>query len=197
MKYMKEFKVHFSQKPAFSVGEANLFLKNREASDGYNKLVIHNLLSRNEIYRVAKGIYTFHEDAQMVGYGFVPFYYGLEDALSLRNVWEQETNPVVITPRKVRPGVRQFEGRNFVVRRIDRKMFFGYSLMRYDDFSIPVSDIEKTFLDLIYFKVRLPREVMLTVLSRSNKAVLKEYIRGLPNWISMKLDKIVRELSPS
>ena len=67
----------------------------------------------------------------MSGFGFSPFYYGLEDALSLRNVWEQETNPVIITPRTVRVGIRKFEGRHFVVRRIDRSMFFGYTFVDY------------------------------------------------------------------
>ena len=102
MKYMREFRSHFMKKPAFTAREVQLFLENRESSPGYYKLVIHNLLSRREIYRITRGVYTFQEDAQMSGFGFSPFYYGLEDALSLRNVWEQETNPVIITPRKVR-----------------------------------------------------------------------------------------------
>ncbi|EQD66731.1 transcriptional regulator, partial [mine drainage metagenome] len=85
---------------------------------------------------------------------FLPFYYGLEDALSLRGFWEQETNPVIITPRKVRNGVRQFDSRNYVVRRIDRKMFFGYTFVNYEEFYIPVSDTEKTLIDLIILTLR-------------------------------------------
>ena len=120
MKYMREFRSHFMKKPAFTAREVELFLENRESSPGYYKLVIHNLLYRREIFRITRGVYTFQEDA-----------------LSLRNVWEQETNPVVITPRNVRVGIRQFEGRNFVVRRIDRQMFFGYTYVAYGDFQIP------------------------------------------------------------
>ena len=90
MKYMEEFRSHFMKKPAFTAREAELFLENRKSSPNYYKLVIHNLLSRRDIYRITRGVYTFQEDAQMSGFGFSPFYYGLEDALSLRNVWKQE-----------------------------------------------------------------------------------------------------------
>ena len=194
MKYMKEFRSHFMKKPAFTAREAKLFFGNRKSSPNYYKLVIHNLLSRREIYRITRGVYTFQEDAQMSGFGFSPFYYGLEDALSLRNVWEQETNPVVITPRKVRAGIRQFEGRNFVVRRIDRQMFFGYTYITYGDFHIPVSTVEKTFIDFIYYKIELPRELMLAILSKSSRRTINEYLRELPEWLSKKVHGKIEEL---
>ncbi len=193
MKYMKEFRGHFSSRPAFTAREADLFLRNRGSSSGYHKLVIHNMLSRKEIYRITKGNYTFHEDVQMVGFGFEPFYYGLEDALSLRNMWEQETNPVVITPHKVRIGLRQFQGRNFIVRRIDRRMFFGYSYIQYGDYYIPVSEAEKTFIDLIYFNVGLSGELITTILSKIDKKVLYGLLKEVPTWLTDRVKKIVNE----
>ena len=194
MKYMREFRSYFMKKPAFTAREVELFLENRESSPGYYKLVIHNLLSRREIYRITRGVYTFQEDAQMSGFGFSPFYYGLEDALSLRNVWEQETNPVVITPRNVRVGIRQFEGRNFVVRRIDRQMFFGYTYVAYGDFHIPVSTVEKTFIDFIYYRIELPRELIFAILSRSSRRKINEYLREIPKWLSKKVQEKIEEL---
>ena len=194
MKYMREFRSHFMKKPAFTAREAELFLKNRKSSPDYYRLVIHNLLSRKEIYRINRGVYTFQEDAQMSGFGFSPFYYGLEDALSLRNVWEQETNPVVITPRKVRVGIRQFEGRNFVVRRIDRQMFFGYTYVAYGDFQIPVSTVEKAFIDFIYYRIELPRELMFAILSRSSRRTINEYLHEIPKWLSKKVQEKIEEL---
>jgi predicted transcriptional regulator of viral defense system len=194
MKSMREFRLHFTKKPAFTAREAELFLENRKSSPGYYKLVIHNLLSRREVYRITRGVYTFQEDAQMSGFGFSPFYYGLEDALSLRNVWEQETNPVVITPRKVRVGIRQFEGRNFVVRRIDRQMFFGYTYVAYGDFQIPVSTVEKAFIDFIYYRIELPRELMFAILSRSSRRTINEYLHEIPKWLSKKVQEKIEEL---
>jgi hypothetical protein len=193
MKYLKEFRSYFKSKPAFTAREAKLFFLNRKDSSDYYKLVIHNMLSRKEIFRITKGTYTFQGEAQMVGFGFVPFYYGLEDALSLRNLWEQETNSVVITPRKVRAGMRKFEGRNFVVRRIDRKMFFGYTFVAYGDFYIPVSDIEKTFIDFVYYKINLPSELMFTILSKSSKRIMRQYLGEIPEWLSKQVNKILEE----
>ncbi|MHB8359305.1 MAG: hypothetical protein ACYDCP_07390 [Thermoplasmataceae archaeon] len=110
MKYMHDLVSHFFSKPAFSVDELKAYLHRRQAPEGYHKVLIQNLLNSGKIFRIARGSYTFHEEIQYVGFAFKPFYYGLEDALSLRELWEQETNPVIITPRKVRNGLRQFEG---------------------------------------------------------------------------------------
>ncbi|MBI2674905.1 MAG: hypothetical protein HYX24_00475 [Candidatus Aenigmarchaeota archaeon] len=72
--------------------------------------------------------------------------------MSFHNLWEQETNPVVLTARKARPGLRTVMGSNVIVRRISPKHFFGYEHVRQNGFFLPVSDIEKTFIDLVYFR---------------------------------------------
>ena len=109
----------------------------------------------------------------------MPFYYGLQDALSLRNLWEQETNPVIITPRKVRSGLRTFEGRNYIVRWIDRSMFFGFSLMKYGDFFIPVADPEKILIDMVYYREFIPEETKTTLQDSIDRELLSEYLLRL------------------
>ena len=124
MKYMQEFISYFHSKPAFSSFEARNFFSFREGPKGYHKTVISNLLNSGRLHRITRGHYTFHEEVQFAGFAFMPFYHGLQDALSLINLWEQEMNPVIMTPRKVRSGLRTFERRNYIVRWIDRSMFF-------------------------------------------------------------------------
>lgn len=187
MKYMKYVITHFSSKQAFNANELKIFLKNRGVSNSYYKIVIQNLLKSGRIFKITRGSYTFHEEAQYVGYAFKPFYYGLEDALSLRGIWEQETNPVVITPRKVRNGIRQFEGRNYLIRRIERAMFFGFTYIRYGDFYIPVSDIEKIFIDLLYFNVRVPADVFMALKRAIDDAKLKDYTDRCPVYLKNRL----------
>jgi hypothetical protein len=58
------------------------------------------LLRSGRIYKITRGSYTFYDEVQYAGFAFQPFYYGLEDALSLLGLWKQETNPVIITPGK-------------------------------------------------------------------------------------------------
>ena len=191
MKFMKQLTENFSKKPAFLIDEVKLFLDRRNASEGYYKLLIHNLLKSNRIYKITRGAYTFHDEVQYSGFAFHPFYYGLEDALTLRGLWEQETNPVVITPRKVRNGVRQFDSRNYVVRNIKRNMFFDYSLLQYGQFYIPVSDIEKTLIDLVYFGIRVPDETLVNVIKKLNRDIFNTYLTEIPENLSKRLRKVV------
>ena len=182
MRYISDFLHHFSEKPAFSANEARLFLKRRGASEGYHKLLLEKLYSSGRIYRITRGHYTFYEEVQHVGFAFSPFYYGLEDALSLLNLWEQETNPVVITPRKVRSGIREFRGRNYVVRRIDRSMFFGYIYIKYEKFYISVSAPERPSLisstsGLTSRMTHMMRSLK-TSMPQDSKIILKMFLDG-------------------
>jgi predicted transcriptional regulator of viral defense system len=192
MKFMRELTSHFESKPAFTSREVRTFLLNRGASAGYHKLLIHNLQESRRIFRISRGAYTFHEEVQLVGFGFQPFYYGLQDALSLRGLWEQETNPVILTPKRVRNGLRQFEGRNYLIRRIDRKMFFGFTFVSYYDFSIPVSDVEKTLIDFFYYRVKIPAEAQQSIAQKIDKARLRSYLKEVPDSLSRRVIQFLR-----
>ncbi len=195
MKYMKEFITSFIRRPAFSTIEVKNFLERRGASKGYFKLMLQNLEHSQRIHRITKGSYTFHEEVQFVGYAFYPFYYGLEDALTLRGIWGQQTNPVVITPRKVRPGIREFHSRNYFVRRIQRKLFFGYALFKYQNFFIPVSDVEKTLIDIVHFRSKIPKETIAVVIDKCDKAKLCIYTNKLPPYLAERMKALIVEYS--
>ena len=174
----------FSKRPAFSIQEVKKHTKHVHQ-------VLHYLLKRGEVVRIAKGYYTFHRDVMVVGFAYFPYYYGLHEALSLYNLTEQETNPVVITPRKVRPGMRQFLGRNYVVRRISRPMFFGYTTMKYYDFHIYISDYEKTLIDFLYFKEPLRQDELEALLEKIEREKLKAYLRHCPRWLARRVEGVV------
>lgn len=187
MKYMKEFISQFSSKPVFSSYEARNFFAYRNGPKGYYKLVLNNLVRSGRIYRFTRGHYSFYDEIEYVGFAFRPFYYGLQDALSIRNLWEQETNPVIITPRKVRSGIRTFNDRNYVIRWIDRSMFFGYSLVEYGDFFIPVADPEKILIDMVYYHQFLTDEVKQEVLKSIDRKKFTEYLLMLPEYLSKRV----------
>ncbi|MFH0885426.1 MAG: hypothetical protein V1861_06990 [Candidatus Micrarchaeota archaeon] len=180
MKYLKQIRAEFGRRASFTSKDLVLYLSESGISRAYLHLLLHNLMKSGELKRITLGVYTFREEAEVVGFGFSPFYYGLQEALSLRNLWEQETNPVVITPKKARPGVRSFLGTNYVVRRIARKMFFGFEMMKYYDVWIPVSDAEKTLIDFVYFRLRLPDDALAEIKSRIRPAVLSGYLERCP-----------------
>ncbi len=176
MKYVRGFFENFKNKYVFSVNDVRRFLSYRGANDDYYKIFLHNLIREHKIYKIRYGYYSFHDDIMATGFSYYPSYYGLESALSLLDLWEQETNPVIITLLHVRTGLMQFDERNYIVRRISREMFFGYHYIKYFDFYIPVSDIEKTIVDFIYYNEKIPDYLFNYLKENTNKEVLKSYI---------------------
>lgn len=191
MKYLKELRREFAKKPFFTIRDLKVFLQNKRISNSYLFVLIHNLSKSGELKRIARGFYSFQEEIEVVGFAFSPFYYGLQEALSLRNLWEQETNPVIITPRRVRVGVRGFAGRNFLVKRIERKMFFGFETLKYYDFWIPVSDAEKTLIDFVYFREHLPKEALKEIKTKIRPVVLKNYLKKCSKKLAEKVQNLL------
>lgn len=179
MKYINYVRERFSKDdfPAFSVADVKSALKNRSVSDQYVRLMLHNLKSKGVIKPITRGIYTFQDDIAVVGFAFQPFYYGLECALSIRGISEQGTNVAVMTPRNVRAGMRAFEGRNYRIKRVDNELMFGFDLIRYGKFWVPVSDVEKTVIDMLYFKDHIRDELWSALASRIELDRLKEYLK--------------------
>jgi len=190
MTYTSKLRLRFEKEPAFCARDIRLFFAGSHLSAEYQNLMVHKLLKEGKLQRIGRGIYTFRQETQAVGFAFQPFYYGLQDALSLRNLWEQETVPVVITPRKVRAGRREFLGSNYIVRRIGRSMFFGFGMVKYGDFWVPVSDLEKTLIDFVHFRQPLPRELATALKKSVRRDVMDGYLKRVP----VRLAKKVRVL---
>ncbi len=192
MKYMRDFIGEFTERKTFTLRDVRIYLSDKKISKDYLRVFIHNLLKKGKIKRITKGVYTFMDEVEVVGFAFSPFYYGLQEALSLRNLWEQETNPIVITPRKVRSGLRVFQGRNFLVKKINRKMFFGFEMIKYYDFWIPVSDIEKTLIDFVYFRQPLSKEVVTEMKKKIRPKIMKQYLVRCPKYLSKRVKNLLK-----
>ena len=113
----------------------------------------------------------------------------LQDELSTHNLWEQETIPIVITPRRVRNGVKNFCGSNYLVRRIGRKMFFGFELVKRSGFWVPVSDIEKTIIDFFYYNERIPEEALEEARKRMDRKKMKGYLQKVGGRIASRIER--------
>jgi len=183
VKYLKEVREFFKKTPVVSINDVKLLVKN----SNYAHILLNYLLKRGEIKRIEKGFYTIHEDPTYMVFAIRPCYIGLQSALSIHNLWEQETNTILITPRKLRVGIRDVFGSNVIIKRIDKKYFFGYELVRYDDYYIPVSDIEKTLIDLIYFNVKIDKKIFYKV--KLDEEKIREYLKKYPK---NKVKKILK-----
>lgn len=185
IKYINEIRKFFKESPVVDIGSLKKFIPKKDKS--YVYLLINNLLKKKEIERITKGFYSVHEDPSLIVFCFKPAYLGLQDALSFHNLWEQETNPVVLTTRNLRNGIRTVFGRNVLIRRIDRRYFFGFDYVKYGDFYFPYSDVEKTFIDLIYFKQPLDKELLKEFRRRIDRKKLKQYIIKYPKRFRKKV----------
>src|SRR3989338_3328365 len=93
-------------------------IKNIIGNNEYAHLLIHHMLKKKEIYRIAKGWYSRSKDPTLAVFCFKPSYLGLQEALSIHNLWEQETNTIILTTQTVREGLRSVFGNNLQLRRI-------------------------------------------------------------------------------
>jgi len=191
MTYSKELKERYSKSLVFSLRDISIYFKSKGLSKKYSYLLISNLLKEGELKRITKGKYTYKEEIMVSGFAFSPFYYGLQEALSFHNLWEQETNPVIITSKNIKPGLREIFNSNVYLRRINKKYFFGYDFIKYYDFEIPVSDIEKTLIDFVYYNEYLSKEVIKEIKKKLNKKKLKEYLEKYNNSIKEKVFKLI------
>ncbi len=146
----------------------------------YAYLLAENLVKRGELKRLAKGVYSTSDDPTLAVFYFRPAYIGLQAAMSIHGLWDQETNAVIITSQNVRAGLRTVFGNNVLVRKIAPKHFFGFKHHEYQSLCIPVSDIEKTFIDMIYFRQPIDKDVLKEFRVRIDKSKLDEYLERYP-----------------
>ena len=120
---------------------------------------------------------NFSDNLENVEKIFSPSYHGLQDALSIYGLWQQQTIPVLITPRKVRSGERMVLDSKILVRRINRKMFFGFEEKKYFDSWITISDMEKTLIDFVYYGEPLDKQTLRKMKKKINMKTMNSYLR--------------------
>lgn len=185
-KYLKRVKDLFEKSPVVEASSIARIVGYKKHVKQYYKQLIRNLILNGSIKRLIKGHYTTHNDPSLAVFCFTPAYLGLQDALSFHNLWEQETIPIIITTRKVRQGIRKILGANVLIRRIAKKYFLGFEYYKQDRFYLPYSDIEKTFIDIIYFKEQLGKEVIKELAKKINKRKLLLYLKKYPKGLKEK-----------
>ncbi len=185
-KYLRQVEELFSKSPIVSGASIARIVRHKKGTKHYVKQLIRHLTRKGRIKRLAKGYYTTHDEASLAVFCFQPAYLGLQDALSFHNLWEQETIPVIITMRKVRQGIRRVLGVNALIRRISKEYFFGVEYHRQDNAALPYSDVEKTFIDMLYFKENLNENAIAAFRKKVDLKKLKLYLKSYPMKIRIR-----------
>ena len=191
IKYIDDIRKFFKKSPVVDIGSLKRFITKKNKD--YIYLVINNLLRKEEIKRITKGYYTIHEDPSLIVFCFKPSYLGLQNAMSFHNLWEQETVPIILTARNVRSGRREVFGANVIIRKIDKKYLFGFEYYKDGDFYFPYSDIEKTFIDMVYFRQPLDAEVIKNFREKIDRKKLAEYLKKYPERFRKKVISLLSQ----
>jgi len=186
VKYIPGIMEFFKRTPVVSTRDVKLYLRQK----GYSYLLLSNLVKRKAVKRITKSFYTIHDDPIVSIFCFKPAYLGLQEALSIHNLWEQESNVVIVTSKKVRIGLREMLRSNVIVHRVKPRYLFGFDLVKYGDFFVPVSDVEKTLLDFVYLKEPLGRGVISIMKREANVSKMRVYMKRYPRWVRMKVKKL-------
>ena len=163
--------------PVFTSGDASKFMKALGATPAYTNFFLKYLIRGGKIVRITKGTYTFNNDAELYGFGFQPFYYGLQHALTLNDLWSEQTAPIVITTRNVKTGKRDIGNARIFIKRIKPDYFFGFSNIVYGNRYLPVSDPEKTLIDFVYFRKALSGQTYADMIKDVDRKVLNQYLK--------------------
>ena len=67
-----------------------------------------------------------------------------------------------------------------VVHRIAPRYFFGFGHVPQGEFDVPVSDVEKTAIDLVYYGESPGRDVLRAAVRGADMGVLEGYLRRYP-----------------
>lgn len=194
MKYVADFLKYFHalKFPVFTKTDAYLFLWQSGATAAYTKRFLSNLVKSGRIYRIKRNYYTCYDDPYAAGFAFAPFYYGLGTALNIHNLTEQQSQPVVISATSIMPRTIVFNSKKIFIKRIRTNMFFGVATMAYGTFEIPVSDIEKTFIDLIYFRYGVDEQVYENIIRKVDKKRLERYLKICTPYIRKRAGMIMQ-----
>ncbi len=177
MKYTAMFLARFKKSPVFQTRDVSKFLEYYGSTEDYAKVFIGQMVKSGKAYKVTKGFYTMYKNIEAVGFPFYPFYYGLGFALTHHKLWKQQANPYVLTVKNVRRGPREALGLNYNVSKIAKSMFFGYYYTKGADFYYPISDVEKTLIDCIYYKMSLEGYVYENIFRQLDYKKMQGYLK--------------------
>ena len=68
---------------------------------------------------------------------------------------------------------------------------FGMDMIRYSDFWVPVSDVEKTLIDFVYFGEFIPKDTLLRIRRSINTEKLREYLAISPTYVRRGLKRLL------
>ena len=124
----------------------------REVSDNYVNLYLHRLFKKHLIIRIAKNIYTLHNDPFIIASRIVwPSYISCWSSLNFHNFTNQVPHSIFVVIPYYRKAIK-FQNTEIIFIKTKSKNMFGYEKVNYRGFEIFVADKEKSIIDSALLK---------------------------------------------
>lgn len=166
----------------------------------YSDNIIANLRRSNDILYVFKGYYyvldAHEKQGSFTSYSTdemayvvlnklnIRWYLGLESALERNNlIWQGVINPIILNSKL--SGEKKILGVKYQFHKIKKELLdFGYiKKTTKNRVTFYYSDPEKTYLDYIYLRKRIPSELSKT----KNNVKVKSYLANYPKFFKKKV----------
>lgn len=128
------------ERPLFTLNDLQRELDHDRS---YLRLMLHRMVDKRELIRVARGKYTVHRDPMIYAtYIETPSFFSYWTALRYHNLTTQEPSRLQVVTRKNRPDLEMIEFHS-------SSRIFGYERRPYRDHHIFVADKERLLLDCL------------------------------------------------
>lgn len=180
MSIPNELSSYFKSWPTFRIEDAFLFLRKRHRlSKKTLQVTLSRMAKSARLYRVSKGVFSFTKSAEVAGFAYAPFYYGGLSALMIRDLIDDQVRMEVMTTRAVRRNSSTAFGEiEILLHHLSREHYFGFDEVVYGNYAVPVSNPEKTLIDLFHYKIRLPLQEYGRLLRAVDAKKLDRYLRA-------------------
>ncbi len=180
----------------FTLNDVRVLLseKNKSTDDRIIRVTLSRMAKQRRVYKVMKGVFSLHKRDEFAGFAFTPFYYGGLAALMIRDLIDDQVKMEVMTTRPVKKsfiGIYRGDSR-LVLHHIPRKYYFGFEDVKYGDVVVPVSDPEKTLIDLFYYKSRMSIQDYAELLKVTKPGKLRGYLKAYDNHTRATVSNFVK-----
>ncbi len=185
MKLGSEIIGAFKDFKTFTLNDARILLseRHRNISDATIRVTLSRMVKNGAVYKVTKGVFSLQERDELTGFAFTPFYYGGLSALMISDLIDDQVKMEIMTARRVKKSVIQVYGGRIraILHHIPKKYYFGFVDKKYGSITVPVSDPEKTLIDLFYYKERMSLQDYAELLKSIRPGKLRDYLKVYDN----------------
>jgi predicted transcriptional regulator of viral defense system len=184
--------------PTFTMNDAYVYLsqRNKNATRKSVQVTLSRLVRGGRLHHVTKGVFSVGDRAEYSGFAFSPFYYGGLSALMIRDLIDDQVKLEIMTTKAVRKSSASLFGGKVevILHHVSNIHYLGFGMLQYGGVNVPVSDPEKTFIDMVYFGIRLSIPDYSSLLRAMDRKRLNAYLKSYGSGFASRTAEFLKKL---